>query len=231
MTGRRDDAPPEESTGRQGGEPRRAVVGGDDGRPPVVLLREGTPPRVRRRRWIAATLLVAVTLGGLYLGRDAVARWTGVELPGTATGSSEVAGASGPGSAAGEPGPRGRAAAGRREPEGGRPPADSARTDTSAAALLGRRLDSLAVGLDRYRERHGDFVRGRLGCEGLTRGFTAVQDRFDAASRTFGRLEERSATGAGGAAASLRERYRRLSVTVDSVNRLFAASGCAEAGE
>lgn len=116
---------------------------------------------------------------------------------------------------------------GTRPPPGREPPPPGAGGPASAAVLLQRRLDSLAVSLDRFRERRGDFVRGRLGCRGLTRGFEEMEGRFDAASRAYGRLEAGGGDGAAGTG-PFRERYRRLSAAVDSLSRLFVASGCAE---
>lgn len=207
------DAPPRDEDGE---EPRRTVLGGEDARPPVLVLQEGPSDRIRRRRWIVAALLVAAALVGTYLGRDMVERWTGIEIPDV----SEVV----------EPSWRGSSSAAVAPGDSTSVREGTAGGPASPAGLLERRLDSLAVVLDRYRERHGDFVQGRLGCQGLTRGFTEVEDRFAAASQASGRLE----AGAGGspaAAGGLAERYRRLSTTTDSLGRLYAASGCIEEGE
>lgn len=204
------------------GEPRRAVLGGEDGRPPVLILEEGPSRRTRRRR-IVAVLLAAAALVGAYLARDTVERWTGLELPDV----SELVGAAGSGSSSAAA-VSGDSASGREGTAGGAAPGPGG--TASPAGLLERRLDSLAVVLDRYRERHGDFVQGRLGCQGLTRGFTEVEDRFAAASQAFGRLEA-EAGGEPAAAGGLAQRYRRLSTTTDSLGRLYVASDCIEEGE
>lgn len=201
---------------------RRVLEGGEDGRPPVLVLQEGPSRRVRRRRRIVAALLVVAVLVGAYLGRDALERWTGIALPDV----SQLVEPSGPGSSSAAAA-SGDSASARQGTVGVAAPGPGGAA--SPAVLLERRLDSLSVVLDRYRERHGDFVRGRLGCQGLTRGFDEVEDRFAAASRAFGRLE----AGAGGdpvTADGLAERYRRLSTTTDSLGRLYVASGCVEEG-
>lgn len=190
----------------------------------MLVLREGSSRRVRRRRIVVALAVVVVLLGA-YLGRDTVERWTGVELPDVSefvepsrSGSSPGAAVSGDSASAREGTATGTAA----EPGGTAPP----------AGLLERRLDSLAAALDRYRERHGDFVQGRLRCQGLSRGFEEVEDRFAAASRAFERLETGGGEEAGvGEAAGLADRYQRLSSTTDSLDRLFAASDCPEGEE
>lgn len=187
----------------------------------MLVLREGSSRRARRRRIVVALAVVVVLLGA-YLGRDTVERWTGVELPDVSefvessrSGSSPAAAVSGDSASAREE------TATAAEPGGTAPP----------AGLLERRLDSLAAALDRYRERHGDFVQGRLRCQGLSRGFEEVEDRFAAASRAFGRLEAGGGEAGVGEAAGLADRYRRLSSTTDSLDRLFAASDCLEGEE
>lgn len=207
---------------RDGEEPRRSVLGGEDGRPPVLVLQEGPSHRTRRRRRIVAVLLVVAALAGAYLGRDALERWTGLELPFVSPG--------------GEPSRTGSSSAAAASGDPASPPDATAGAAglgeaASPADLLERRLDSLSVVLDRYRERHGDFVQGRLGCQGLTDGFTEVEDRFAAASRAFGRLEADAAGGEPVTAGGLADRYRRLSTTTDSLGRLYVASGCVEEGD
>lgn len=243
MTRDRDGEPGEATPGSSGqGTPHRSGDGRSDeppegpgrkrrkdGRPPVLVLQEGPSRRVRRRRWMAALLAVAVLLTAAYLGRDAVERWTGVEIPdlprvtawlgadGPSSGDGAGAtAATGPEGTPGEAGP-----AGAETPPGPGPAA-------APAVDLQGSLDSLAAALQSYRERHGDFQQGRLGCPGLTRGFVAVTDRFVGASRAFDALEGGTEAETRRRAA-LADRYRRLASNTDSVNRLFAASGCTEA--
>lgn len=188
----------------------------------MLVLREGPSRRARRRRRIVAALLLVTVLVGAYLGRDALERWAGLVLP-DASQLAEPYGSESSSAAAGS----GDSAAAPEGAVGGAAPGPGGAD--SPAVLLERRLDSLSVVLDRYRERHGDFVQGRLGCQGLTRGFTEVEDRFAAASRAFGRLEAR-AGGDSVTAGGLAGRYRRLSATTDSLGRLYVASGCVEEG-
>jgi hypothetical protein len=209
----------------------RRILKGGEGSPPVLVLQEGPSRRTRRRRRIVAALLLVVLLVGAYLGRDALERWTGVEIPGVSqlvessrSGASSASAVSGDSASA----VSGDSASAREGTVGGAAPGPGGAA--SPAVLLERRLDSLSVVLDRYRERHGDFVQGRLGCQGLTRGFTEVEDRFAAASQAFGRLEARGG-GDSVTAGGLAGRYRRLSTTTDSVGRLYVASGCVEEGD
>lgn len=216
-TPERSDEPPE------GPERKRRK----DGRPPVLVLQEGPSRRVRRRRWMAALLAVAALLTAAYLGRDAVERWTGVEIPDLPRVTAWLGG-DGPSSGAGATaatGPEGTP--GEAGPAGAETPPGPGTSAAPAVDLQGS-LDSLAAALQSFRERHGDFQQGRLGCPGLTRGLVAVTDRFVRASRAFDALEGGTEAETRRRAA-LADRYRRLASTTDSVNRLFAASGCTEA--
>lgn len=211
------------------GKGRRRTLEGDEGEPSVLVLQEGPSPR--RRRLLAA-LLVGALLVALFLGADVVERWTGVEVPGpesvaslfrSSPPSADVT----DGGGAADPG-----AGAVGTPEVGA----AAPTDSGATAgvpdrrldSLEARLDSLALSLDRYRERHGDFVRGRLGCVGLSRGFTELENRSAGTSRAFEGIGS-DAEGGAEIPADLLDRYRRLSSAADSLAGLFAGSGCGEA--
>lgn len=205
------------------GRERRRTLQGEEGEPSVLVLQEGPSPRRRR---LLAVLLAGVLLLGLYLGRDVVERWTGVEVPGPESVASlfrspaPETGAAGGGAADAE--------AGRASQPGAATPADSGEESGLPERRLDSlemRLDSLAPALERYRERHGDFVRGRLGCPGLDRGFTQLEERSESAARAFDRAEAGTTTGLPPA---LLDRYRRLSSTADSLADLFEASGCDE---
>ncbi len=91
----------------------------------------------------------------------------------------------------------------------------------AVTGALGETAARFAAAAESYEERSGDFDLGRFGCDGLWRGYRAVDEAFVTLSARYAGAEKTEA---------VERLYATSKRSMERVEGHFSASGCPRAG-
>lgn len=104
-------------------------------------------------------------------------------------------------------------------PPGAASESGQAAPEPSSVSGFGGLAESLRAAIERYRQRHGDFERGRIGCDLLAAGYARVSDAVVELARVPASRERIPVTGG-------EDPFLSLMQEAAETDRLFEASGC-----